>query len=122
MKLSLVVAALMDADILLLDEPTNNLDKKSIEWLVAYLTAYRACCMIVSHDTGFLDAVCTDVIHYEDRKLVRYRGNLSEFVAKVPAAAAYYRLEDSATKFAFPAPGRLEGINTTTKAILKLDD
>ena len=77
--------------------------------------------MIVSHDTGFLDAVCTDVIHYEDRKLVRYRGNLSEFVAKVPAAAAYYRLEDSDTKFAFPAPGRLEGINTTTKAILKLD-
>jgi len=121
MKLSLVVAALMDADILLLDEPTNHLDKKSIEWLVAYLTACRACCMIVSHDTGFLDAVCTDVIHYEDRKLVRYRGNLSEFVAKVPAAAAYYRLEDSDTKFAFPAPGRLEGINTTTKAILKLD-
>ena len=28
MKLSLVVAALMDADILLLDEPTNHLDKK----------------------------------------------------------------------------------------------
>ena len=42
MKLSLVVAALMDADILLLDEPTNHLDKKSIEWLVAYLTACRA--------------------------------------------------------------------------------
>ena len=30
MKLSLVVAALMDADILLLDEPTNHLDKKSM--------------------------------------------------------------------------------------------
>ena len=121
MKLSLVVAALMDADILLLDEPTNHLDKKSIEWLVAYLTTTRACCMIVSHDTAFLDAVCTDIIHYESKKLVRYRGNLSEFVAKVPAAAAYYRLEESSTRYAFPAPGRLEGINSTTKAILKLD-
>ncbi len=36
--------------------------------------------MIVSHDSGFLDAVCTDIIHYETRKLVHYRGNLSEFV------------------------------------------
>ena len=52
---------------------------------------------------------------------MRYRGNLSEFVAKVPAAAAYYRLEESSTRYAFPAPGRLEGINSTTKAILKLD-
>ena len=36
--------------------------------------------MIVSHDSGFLDNVCTDIIHYETRKLVHYRGNLSEFV------------------------------------------
>ena len=36
--------------------------------------------IIVSHDSGFLDAVCTDIIHYEKRKLVRYKGNLSEFV------------------------------------------
>lgn len=121
MKLTLVVAALMDADILLLDEPTNHLDKKSVEWLVAYLTSTRACCMIVSHDTAFLDAVCTDIIHYEGKKLVRYRGNLSEFVAKVPAAAAYYRLEESSTRYAFPAPGRLEGIATSTKAIVRLD-
>ena len=121
MKLSLVVAALMDADILLLDEPTNHLDTKSVEWLQRYLCSCRACCMIVSHDTGFLDATCTDIIHYEERKLVRYRGNLSEFVAKVPAAASYYELSESGTKFAFPAPGRLEGIATSTKAILKLD-
>ena len=122
MKLSLVVAALMDADILLLDEPTNHLDAKSVEWLQRYLCSCRACCMIVSHDTGFLDATCTDIIHYEERKLVRYRGNLSAFVAKVPSAASYYELSESATKFAFPAPGRLEGIATTTKAIVKLEN
>ena len=29
---------------------------------------------------GFLDNVCTDIIHYEDKKLVHYPGNLSEFV------------------------------------------
>ncbi len=29
---------------------------------------------------GFLDNVCTDIIHYEEKKLVHYVGNLSEFV------------------------------------------
>jgi len=29
---------------------------------------------------GFLDNVCTDIIHYEEKKLVHYPGNLSEFV------------------------------------------
>ncbi|KAJ8613523.1 hypothetical protein CTAYLR_002218 [Chrysophaeum taylorii] len=121
MKLSLVVAALMDADILLLDEPTNHLDHKSVQWLTQYLKTCRACCMIVSHDTKFLDDVCTDIVHYENKKLVRYRGNLSMFVEKVPAAMSYYKLEDTHVKFAFPQPGRLEGINTTTKAVLRLD-
>ena len=36
--------------------------------------------MVVSHDSGFLDRVCTNIIHYENRKLRFYRGNLSEFV------------------------------------------
>ena len=39
--------------------------------------------MIVSHDSGFLDNVCTHIIHYENRKLRRYKGNLSEFVKQV---------------------------------------
>ena len=30
--------------------------------------------MIVSHDSGFLDNVCTNIIHYENRKLVHYKG------------------------------------------------
>jgi ATPase subunit of ABC transporter with duplicated ATPase domains len=40
----------------------------------------RVTCLIVSHDSGFLDNVCTDIAHYENRKLKYYHGNLSEFV------------------------------------------
>jgi hypothetical protein len=30
--------------------------------------------MVVSHDSGFLDAVCTDIVHYEkDKKLKHYK-------------------------------------------------
>ena len=33
---------------------------------------------------GFLDNVCTDIIHYEEKQLVLYPGNLSEFVKVRP--------------------------------------
>lgn len=39
--------------------------------------------MIVSHDSNFLETVCTHIIHYENRKLKSYRGNLTEFVKQV---------------------------------------
>ena len=30
--------------------------------------------VVVSHDSGFLDAVCTDIVHYEkDKKLKHYK-------------------------------------------------
>ena len=37
-------------------------------------------CCVVLFAAGFLDNVCTDIIHYEDKQLVLYPGNLSEFV------------------------------------------
>jgi len=76
--------------------------------------------MIVSHDSKFLDTVCTHIIHYENRKLKNYRGNLSEFVKRVPEAASYYSLEASTITWNFPKPGYLEGVKTKDKAILKM--
>lgn len=100
MKLELARAMLMQADILLLDEPTNHLDVKNVAWLTGYLTGLKTVTsMIVSHDPGFLDNVCTDILHYENRKLKNYRGNLSEFVAVVPEAKAYYTLEEPERPF-----------------------
>jgi elongation factor 3 len=93
MKLELARAMLIGADILLLDEPTNHLDISTVAWLEQYLCSLSdVTCMIVSHDSGFLDNVCTDIIHYEEKKLAYYPGNLSKFVEKVPAAKSYYTL------------------------------
>jgi len=123
MKLALARAMLMKADILLLDEPTNHLDVHNVAWLEAYLTSLTdVTSMIVSHDSGFLDNVCTHVIHYESRKLRRYRGNLSEFVKQVPSAKAYYELGASSIKFILPEPSFLEGVKSKDRAILKMKD
>ena len=122
MKLLIIRAMLSRADILLLDEPTNHLDQGSVKWLEDYLiTAAKErdlTCLIVSHDTGFLDNVITDVIHYEQKKLVYYHGNMTDFVKIHPEAKYYYELESSNLEFKFPTPEKLDGINSTSKSIL----
>ena len=78
MKLALARAMLMKADVLLLDEPTNHLDVSNVKWLQEYLKSHtEITSLIVSHDSGFLDEVCTDIYHYESKKLVCYPGNLA---------------------------------------------
>lgn len=47
-------------------QPTNHLDHASVAWLTNYLQSQmEVTCLIVSHDTLFLDNVVTDIIHYE---------------------------------------------------------
>lgn len=122
MKLELAKAMLIGADLLLLDEPTNHLDVANVKWLEDYLTSQTdVTCLIVSHDSGFLDNVTTDIIHYEKKKLVYYRGNLRAFVDVKPEAKTYYTLEASqGPKFTLPPPSHLVGVRSMTKAILKM--
>merc|ERR1711998_20709 len=120
MKLALSRAMLLNPDMLLLDEPTNHLDQFAVKWLTDYIINLQTCtCLIVSHDTKFLDDVCTNIIHYENLKLKSYRGNLSAFVKQKPEAKAYYELSSDIIAFSFPEPGPLEGVKSLTKAVLK---
>lgn len=122
MKLALARAVFEDPDILLLDEPTNHLDVKNVKWLEEYLTNSPCTSIIVSHDSKFLNNVIQHVIHYERYKLHRYRGNLEQFVKKVPSAKSYYELSASEMEFSFPEPGFLEGVKTKAKAIVRVNN
>ena len=122
MKLALARAVFEKPDILLLDEPTNHLDVKNVKWLENYLIESPCTSIIVSHDSGFLNNVIQHVIHYERFKLRRYRGNLGEFVKKVPSARSYYELSASEMEFKFPEPGFLEGVKTKAKAIVRVNN
>ncbi|MCJ1482702.1 translational elongation factor EF-1 alpha [Schaereria dolodes] len=122
MKLALARAVFEDPDILLLDEPTNHMDVKNVKWLENYLTESPCTSIIVSHDSKFLNNVIQHVIHYERFKLRRYRGNLGEFVKKVPSARSYYELSASEMEFKFPEPGFLEGVKTKAKAIVRVSN
>ncbi|GAO16054.1 uncharacterized protein UV8b_02296 [Ustilaginoidea virens] len=122
MKLALARAMLRRADVLLLDEPTNHLDVANIAWLENYLRTHPdITSLIVSHDSGFLDNVTTDIYHYEpNKKLACYRGNLAAFVRARPEAKAYYTLSASNVQFKFPPPGILTGVKSQTRAIIRM--
>jgi elongation factor 3 len=123
MKLELARAMLNGADILLLDEPTNHLDVQSVAWLEKYLTSHNEITVLtVSHDSGFLDNVCTDIMHYENKKIRYFKGNLKRFVELKPEAKSHYSLSASVVKFSFPEPGHLMGVRSNTRTILKLTD
>ncbi|KAI5809911.1 mRNA-nucleus export ATPase [Peziza echinospora] len=123
MKLALAEAMLMKADVLLLDEPTNHLDVANVRWLQNYLKAHTdITSLIVSHDSGFLDEVCTDIIHYEKKKLVHYPGNLAAFVKVRPEGKAYYNLTATTIQFHFPSPGLLTGVKSMTRSIIKVSN
>ena len=124
MKLALARAMLMRADVLLLDEPTNHLDVGNVKWLQEYLKKHtEITSLIVSHDSGFLDEVCTDIYHYEPgKKLKCYRGNLSEFVKIKPEAKSYYTLSVTNAGFRFPPPGILSGVKSQTRSILRMNN
>ncbi|KAL2022965.1 hypothetical protein VTK56DRAFT_4180 [Thermocarpiscus australiensis] len=122
MKLALARAMLQKADVLLLDEPTNHLDVANIKWLENYLKTHtEITSLIVSHDSGFLDEVTTDIYHYEpNKKLAHYKGNLAAFVKVRPEAKSYYTLSASNVQFKFPPPGILTGVKSQTRAIIRM--
>jgi elongation factor 3 len=121
MKVALSRAMLMRADIMLLDEPTNHLDVSNVAWVKEYLKSLKdVTCIMVSHDTGLLNDVCTHIIDIDSLKLYTVKGNLTEFVKFKPSAAQYFEIKKTTKTMKFPEPGKLEGVNSKGKPIMKM--
>merc|ERR550514_2102409 len=108
-KMQLCAATLVKADVLMLDEPTGHLDVKNIAWIMDWLRNFMTSggsVIATSHDTNFLNSMCTDIIDFQDRKLHQFRGApgkvLEEFVEKYPEKKGYFELKNDVMKFEFP--------------------
>ncbi|AQS50821.1 ABC transporter [Paenalcaligenes hominis] len=82
MRIALARALMAPSDLLLLDEPTNHLDLDAMLWLERWLQSYPGTVLTISHDTEFLDAVSTHILHFEQQQLTKYRGNYSAFLSQ----------------------------------------
>ena len=82
MRLALARALMAPSELLLLDEPTNHLDLDAMLWLERWLTAYAGTVMLISHDTEFLNTVARTILHFDQAKLVRYRGGYDDFLVQ----------------------------------------
>jgi ATP-binding cassette subfamily F protein 3 len=69
----------MEPDLLMLDEPTNHLDLLSLLWLQNYLKTYSGALLMISHDLQFMDEVVQKVYDIDERQLIPYKGNYSDF-------------------------------------------
>ncbi len=82
-RLGLATLLLQEPDLLLLDEPTNHLDVDALDWLEAFVRAYRGAVLIVSHDRTFLDRTVARTLYLDPvtRSITSYAGNYSDFAA-----------------------------------------
>ncbi|MDD4358667.1 MAG: ATP-binding cassette domain-containing protein [Candidatus Pacebacteria bacterium] len=76
-RLLLASALIQNPDLLLLDEPTNNLDKEGIAYLKEFLMAYGKSCIVISHDTEFLNSFTNGVLYLNEftKQVEQYTGN-----------------------------------------------
>jgi elongation factor 3 len=127
MKMQLCAATLMKADVIMLDEPTGHLDVKNIAWIEQWLRDFMdggGSIIATSHDTGFLNRMCTHIIDFQDRKLKMFKGELGDvlnkWVEKYPEKKGYFELKNDVVKFVFPKPGPLQDVKSRTRAIMKM--
>ncbi|CAJ1979259.1 unnamed protein product [Sphenostylis stenocarpa] len=80
MRIALARALFMNPTILLLDEPTNHLDLEACVWLEESLKKFERILVVISHSQDFLNGVCTNIIHMQNKKLKLYTGNYDQYV------------------------------------------
>eukprot|EP00548_Thalassiothrix_antarctica_P001017 CAMPEP_0194132210 /NCGR_PEP_ID=MMETSP0152-20130528/2733_1 /TAXON_ID=1049557 /ORGANISM="Thalassiothrix antarctica, Strain L6-D1" /LENGTH=774 /DNA_ID=CAMNT_0038827181 /DNA_START=44 /DNA_END=2368 /DNA_ORIENTATION=- len=132
MRVALAAALFIEPDILMLDEPTNHLDLEAVLWLESYLVEYNHTVIVVSHDRGFLNEVCTDIIEFVHQRLTYYRGNYDTYVKtaseKIKNAMRVYQayqdkrahMMEFITKFRANAK-RATMVQSRIKAVEKMD-
>ncbi|XP_023320986.1 ATP-binding cassette sub-family F member 2 isoform X2 [Eurytemora carolleeae] len=80
MRVALARALFIKPHLLLLDEPTNHLDLEACVWLEEELKTYPTILVLISHSQDFLNGVCNNIMHFDQKKLKFYGGNYDTFM------------------------------------------
>ncbi|MCX4284859.1 ABC-F family ATP-binding cassette domain-containing protein [Duncaniella dubosii] len=81
-RLHLATVLMRQPNFLILDEPTNDLDIITLGILEEYLSEFKGCVIVVSHDRYFLDNIVDHLFVMEGNGVVRdFPGNYSDYRA-----------------------------------------
>ncbi len=79
-RLYLATVLMRNPNFLILDEPTNDLDIVTLGLLEEYLTEFKGCVIVVSHDRYFLDNIADHLFVLEGDGVVKdFPGTYSEY-------------------------------------------
>lgn len=70
-RLYLCTVLMKNPNFLILDEPTNDLDILTLNVLENYLSEFKGCVLVVSHDRFFMDKVVNHLFTFEGNGIVR---------------------------------------------------
>ncbi len=79
-RLYLCTVLMSNPNFLVLDEPTNDLDIVTLNLLEDYLTHFKGCVIVVSHDRYFMDKVIDHVWAFEgDGRIKDFPGSYTDY-------------------------------------------
>ena len=93
-RLYLVRLLISNPNFIILDEPTNDFDIWTMNILEDFLTQFKGCLLVVSHDRYFMDKVCdTLFILEDDGSVAGFVGKCSEYIELLKEKEREERLE-----------------------------
>ena len=79
-RLYLATVLIKKPNFLILDEPTNDLDIITLEILEEYLSKFKGCVIIISHDRFFMDKTVDHLFVFEGNGVIKdFPGNYSDY-------------------------------------------
>ena len=79
-RLHLAAVLMRSPNFLILDEPTNDLDIVTLGILEEYLTQFKGCVIVISHDRYFLDNIVDHLFVFEgEGKIKDFPGTYSDY-------------------------------------------
>lgn len=79
-RLHLAAVLMRSPNFLILDEPTNDLDIVTLGLLEDYLTEFKGCAIIISHDRYFLDNIVDHMFVFEGNGIIKdFPGNYTDY-------------------------------------------
>ena len=106
-RLYLCTVLMSAPNFLVLDEPTNDLDIDTLQVLEEYLTEFKGCVIVVSHDRYFMDKVVDHIFVFRGNGEIKdFPGNYTDYrdwreeekAVAAKAAAKSKPVKEEATK------------------------